>query len=457
LERKTGGGDVLGSGVVGTFGGVVVVMNVLVLGAARSGLAVARLLSHDGHRVTLNDGGSVNVDEDLRSRITVITGHHPESLWDAGFDLVIKNPGIKHTFPFVIGFVDRGIPVINEMEYASWGVSYRYGAITGTNGKTTTTALLGELLKTLHPHNGAYGNIGNPLSEAVLAYPDEPLTVALEMAAFQLLGTPTLHPSVSVILNLTPDHLDVFESLDDYYRAKTRVYRNQSGEDWFLLNLDDAEIVRLASEVPCRVVTFSLVKKADVWIDHGTVRCFDEALFEVSDLQIVGQHNVQNAVVAAAMAVKLGVSPAMIRAGIRAFKGVEHRIEFVRELDGVRYYNDSKGTNAEATIVALKAFDQPIILLAGGYDKKTGFEALKPFVSRITTLIAYGETKLQLASLVEQPIIVETMEEALKIAQSLAKAGDVVLLSPACASYDQFSNYEERGRLFKQMVLRLPG
>lgn len=432
-------------------------MKILVLGAARSGLAVARLAVHDGHAVTLNDGGQVQVPSELENQITVITGQHPESLWEAGFDLVIKNPGIKHTLPFVQGFLQRSIPVINEMEYASWGVNYRYGAITGTNGKTTTTALLGELLRALHPHNGAYGNIGNALSEIALAHPREKLTLALEMAAFQLLGTPTLHPQVSVILNLSPDHLDVFESLDDYYQAKLLVYRNQSEDDWFLLNLDDAEIVRRATDVPCRVVTFSLEKPADVCLVGSTVTLFEEALFELSDLQIVGRHNVQNAMVAAAMAYKLGVSRAQIKAGIRAFKGVEHRIEFVRELHGVRYYNDSKGTNAEATVVALNAFDRPVILLAGGYDKKTGFDALKPLTSRIKTLIVYGETKQQLASLVDQPVVVNTMEEALQRATALASEGDVVLLSPACASYDQFKNYEERGRLFKQMVMRLPG
>ena len=431
-------------------------MKILVLGAARSGLAVARLAIRDGHEVTLNDGGSVQVPEDLQTKIIVITGSHPESLWDEGFDLVIKNPGIKHTLPFVKGFVERSIPVINEMEYASWGVSYRYGAITGTNGKTTTTALLGELLKVLHPHNGAYGNIGNALSEIALVHPREKLTLALEMAAFQLLGTPTLHPQVSVILNLTHDHLDVFESLDAYYQAKMLVYRNQSEDDWFLLNLDDPEIVKRATNVPCRVVTFSLDKKADVCIEKGSVTCFGEPLFDLSDLQIVGRHNVQNAMSAAAMAFKLGVTPAQIKTGIQAFKGVEHRIEFVRELKGVRYYNDSKGTNAEATVVALNAFEKPVILLAGGYDKKTGFDALKPLTSRIKTLIVYGETKHQLASLVDKALIVETMEEALNTAFALAQSGDVVLLSPACASYDHFKNYEERGRLFKQMVMCLP-
>jgi UDP-N-acetylmuramoylalanine--D-glutamate ligase len=430
-------------------------MKVLVLGAARSGIAVARLLVHHGHQVTLNDGGAVVVPEDLVSSITVITGQHPQSLWDDGFDLIIKNPGIKHTLPFVRGFVERGIPIINEMEYASWGVNYRYGAITGTNGKTTTTALLGALLKKLHPHNGAYGNIGNALSEIALVHPRESLTLALEMAAFQLLGTPTLHPTVSVILNLTPDHLDVFESLEEYYRTKTLVYRNQRGDDWFLLNLDDPEIVHLATDVPCQTVTFSQNVRADVWVDQGTVRCFGEALFELSDLQIVGRHNVQNAMVAAAMAYKLGVQPIDIKAGIRAFLGVEHRIEYVRELNGVRYYNDSKGTNAEATVVALNAFDHPVILLAGGYDKKTGFEALKPVIGQIKTLIVFGETKHQLARLVEGAILVETMEDALNMAHQLAQAGDIVLLSPACASYDQFKNYEERGRLFKEMVLRL--
>jgi len=431
-------------------------MKVLVLGAARSGIAVTKLLLKEGHTVVLNDGQPIAHQIHFEDpRLTIIENGHPESLWNDQFDMVIKNPGIPHTLPFLKGFTDKKIPILNEIEYASSLVDYRYGAITGTNGKTTTTALLGELLKNLNPLNGAYGNIGIALSDLVIDHPAEKLTVALEIAAFQLLGTQAFHPSVSVIMNLTPDHLDVFKDTDDYYTTKTLVYRNQSGEDWFLRNLDDEEVVKYTQNCPCKVVEFSLEKKADLYLKDKAVWLYETKLFELTDLKLVGMHNAQNAMVAAAMAYKLGVSVDQIRQGIRDFNGVEHRVEFVSTHNGVRYYNDSKGTNAEATVVALKAFDQPVILLAGGYDKKTGFAALVPYLSQVKTMIVYGETKHQLKALYPQAIVLENLTEATMKASELAQSGDVVLFSPACASYDQFDNYEQRGRIFKDLVHKL--
>ena len=230
------------------------------------------------------------------------------------------------------------------------------------------------------------------------------------------------------------------------------VWKNQRGDDWFLINLDDPEIVRRCADLPCRGVTFSLNQPADLCVRQDLVWLFDQPLFALSDLHLPGKHNLQNAMVAAAMAVKMGVSADQIRAGIQAFKGVEHRIEFVAEIQGARYYNDSKGTNVDATCVALKAFDKPVILLAGGYDKKTGFEGLKPVLERIKTMIVYGETRAQLKALRPDAIVVETMQEAVDRAHQLAGEGDIVLLSPVCASWDQFTDYEQRGRQFKAQV-----
>lgn len=432
-------------------------MKVLVLGAARSGIAVTKLLLKEGHTVVLNDAQPILTQLHFNDpKLTVIEGSHPESLWDEGFDLVIKNPGIPHTLPFLSGFTAKQIPILNEIEYAASLVDYRYGAVTGTNGKTTTTALLGELLRKLNPHNGAYGNIGTALSELVLAHKHEQLSVALEIAAFQLLGTVDFHPTVSVIMNLTPDHLDVFKDTEDYYRTKTLVYKNQKGDDWFLRNLDDENIVRMTQNCPCKVIEFSLEKEADLCLKDKAVWLFNQKLFDLNDLKLVGLHNVQNAMVAAAMAYKLGVSVDDIRQGIREFNGVEHRIEFVKTLHGVTYYNDSKGTNAEATVVALKAFDRPVILLAGGYDKKTGFAAMVPHLDRVKTMLVYGETKHQLKALYPQAVVLNDLKEAVELAHSIAKDGDVVLFSPACASYDQFDNYEQRGRIFKDLVHKLP-
>lgn len=432
-------------------------MNALIIGAARSGVAVCELLLTQGYQCTLLDKKIIPNKESLLDKgVTIIEGNHPHALWDENFDLIVKNPGISHHDPFIQGFVDRGHFIFTEVEIAQrYAPHFRYAAISGTNGKTTTTALLEAMLKEKNSKAIACGNIGLPLSSVVLDNPCETRDIAIEMAAFQLLGCQDFHPVVSVILNLSPDHLDVFSSVDEYYQAKCRIYQNQTNDDWFLLNLDDENVVHYAQPKQARVISYSMVMEADACLEEGWVTLFNEKLFQRDQLNLVGEHNLQNAMVAAIMAYKMGVSVTSIQSAIRNFKGVEHRIEYVRTLNSVRYYNDSKGTTAESTVVALKSFEQPVILLAGGYDKKTGFDVLKPVLSKIKVLIAFGATKNQFKDLYPDTHLVETMDDAIALAHSLATENDVVLLSPACASYDQFNNYEERGRRFKDVVSKL--
>ena len=430
-------------------------MKALVIGAARSGTEVSRLLMSQGYKVTLTDSKLVANKEELEQlSITVYDEGHPAFLELENWDFIVKNPGIPYTVPFVERFVKKGVPILNEIEVASrYAFHFHYGAITGTNGKTTTTTILAELLRQKNSDCAfAAGNIGVPLSTIVIDYAHKSCDIALEIAAFQLVGCPSFHPEVSVCMNLSPDHVDYFGTLEQYYEAKMLVYRNQCGDDWFLRNIDDEEIVRRAINVPCQVIDFSLEKKTDLRVEQGQVFLFDEVLFDVKDLHLVGQHNLQNAMVAAAMAYKMGVSSQKIKKGIQNFKGVAHRIEFVSEIQGVKYYNDSKGTNVDATIVALKAFDQPVILLAGGYDKKTGFDQIKPYLNRIQNMIVYGETKDQLKKLYPDAIVVDNLYEAVEMAKKIAQSGDVVLFSPICASWDQFENFEQRGDLFKQLI-----
>ena len=429
-------------------------MKVLIIGAARSGTQAALLLAAHHHAVTLTDMKQIDAKRELEEAGVQVLDHgHPEFLKMENWDLIVKNPGIPYQAPFVQYFVEKQVRIVNEIEVASWFTDqFAYAAVTGTNGKTTTTTLLAELLQRKRPNARAAGNIGVPLSEIVREQGDQKTDIALEVAAFQLVAMEKFHPVVSVCMNLTPDHLDYFGSLDAYYEAKMRVWKNQRDDDWFLMNLDDPEIVRLCADLPCRGVTFSLNQPADLCLRQDQVWLFDQPLFALSDLHLPGKHNLQNAMVAAAMAVKMGVSADQIRAGIQAFNGVEHRIEFVAEIQGARYYNDSKGTNVDATCVALNAFDKPVILLAGGYDKKTGFEGLKPVLERIKTMIVYGETRTQLKALRPDAIVVETMQEAVDQAYQLAVEGDIVLLSPVCASWDQFTDYEQRGRQFKEQV-----
>ncbi|MPN01214.1 UDP-N-acetylmuramoylalanine--D-glutamate ligase [bioreactor metagenome] len=270
-----------------------------------------------------------------------------------------------------------------------------------------------------------------------------------------MVGAPSFHPLVSAIVNLTPDHLDYFASLDDYYQAKTLVYRNQRDDDWFLRNTDDLNVLKYCRDIPCKIIDFSLDHDADLMLKKGWVTLFDTELFAVSDLKIVGRHNIQNAMIAAAMAYRLGINPSTIRRVISEFRGIEHRIEFVQEIGSVKYFNDSKGTNVDSTVTALKAFDQPVILIAGGYDKHTGFKDMENYRDKIKKLLVYGATKKELAQLKADAIICEDLQEATQKAYELALPNDIVLFSPACASYDQFNNYEERGRLFKDIVRHL--
>jgi UDP-N-acetylmuramoylalanine--D-glutamate ligase len=431
---------------------------VLVIGAARSGLAIARLLSKKGYEVILTDVKPLesSVKEALTHlKITVFDGGHPDFLSEAEYHWVIKNPGISHKSPFIVKLSKKNI-IYNEIEIAlRFAPSYQVAAITGTNGKTTITTLLGDILAKGDKTAFTGGNIGLPISEIVEKNGDIDALVACEIAAFQLIGTEYFKPKCSVITNLSPDHLDVFADVDEYYEAKTRIFRNMDEHDVFLRNLDDEEVIRRTEHLPCKTLTFSYDKVCDCYVKNNEVLLYELPLFELSDLQILGKHNVINAMVAGAMAFVLGIDRPTIKEVIRNFKGVEHRIEFVRERDGVCYYNDSKGTNTDATITALKSFERPVILLAGGYDKHTGFEDLRPYLTKISKMIVYGATKHQLKQLFEAAWVVEDLAEAVTLAASLSQPGDIVLFSPACASYDQFDNYEQRGKIFKNLVHNL--
>lgn len=432
-------------------------MKTLVIGAARSGTAVAKLLSHHGYEVTICDRNLIEEKEALEAlNIRVIEQDTPMSLAEEKFDLVVKNPGIPMSQPLV-ALLAKSYFIYNEIEIASrLTPNYTYGAITGTNGKTTTTSLLYELLRSQYEDAEYAGNIGKALSEIVDGHEEERHHVALEIAAFQLLGCDRFKPKAATILNLTPDHLDYFSSIDEYYNAKLRIFQKMDASDCFLRNIDDPEIVARTQNLNCQVINFSCERETDAYADDHAVYYMGKKIFDIDTLKIVGRHNIQNAMVSAVMAIHMGVSDENIRRAISAFKGVEHRIEFVRNLDGARYFNDSKATNPEATEVALKAFDlEHVILLAGGYNKRTGFELLRKYCPDVKAMIVYGETKQELQDINSRAIAVDTLQQAVDVASRLAKENDIVLFSPACASYDQFDNYEQRGEIFKELVCKL--
>ena len=426
---------------------------VLIIGCAKSGYWAAKLLNKKGFDVTITDKRQISEKKELESLgINVYDNGHPGILKTINWSFIVKNPGIPYSNPFVKYFKDLGFEILTEIETSMrYPIDYDIAAITGTNGKTTITTLVYEILK---EDFVAYpcGNIGTALSEVVYKHENEKAKIALEVSAFQLLGAPTFHPDVAVISNLTPDHLDYFDNLEDYYEAKNLVYKNMEGDDWFLKNIDDEEVCSHLKDIRCKIVEYSLVKNADLMIKGDNVTLFGEVLFNVNDIKIIGRHNLQNAMIAAAMAYKLGAKVKSIQKVISSFEGVAHRIEFVDEIDGVSYYNDSKGTNVDSTITALKAFDKPVILLAGGHDKHTGFKELEMYTDKIKKLFTFGETKEELAKLKDDAVICEDMEEALNLAHSFATTDDVILLSPACSSYDQFKNFEERGEIFKELV-----
>ena len=431
---------------------------VLVIGAAISGIAVSKYLNEKGYEVFLTDSRQLEEKEELEALgIRVADGGHPDWLLDNDYEFVVKNPGIRYNVPFVAKIVEKGLPILNEMEIAlNDHPEVRYGAVTGTNGKTTTTMMLGGMLKQLNPSNGPVGNMGIALCDVLDNNTDPNLTVAIEIAGLQLLGCPSFHPQVSVIMNLTPDHLDYFGTLDNYYRSKTLIYKNQGKDDYFIKNVDDENIMAYCQDVPCNVITFSLVREdTDLHLKDGTAWFRDIPLFDLDKFFLPGMHNVENAMISGCMAYLLGVTPEYIRYFLENFKGVEHRIEYVETINGARYYNDSKGTNVDSTIMALKSFSQPVHLLVGGYDKKTGFDGLKPYVGNVRQMYAFGDTKQQFADLFDNVVLFDNMEQALNAAYKNAGEGEVVLLSPACASWDQFPNYEVRGRMFKDMVRKL--
>lgn len=429
-------------------------MKVLVIGAALSGTEVSKLLVKKGYEVILTDAKEIKNKKELEDLgIKVYDGGHPDFLKDEKYEFIVKNPGIKYDTPFVAYFKDRGDEILNEIEVASKYVNYKYGAITGTNGKTTTTTLLGEILKKKYGELAfTSGNIGYPLSGIVSEHENEECYIALEISGFQLLACPTFKPNVSVVMNLTPDHLDYYKTLKDYYDSKCLVFKNQDENDYFIRNIDDPEIMARAKDLKCKVVDMSLVKETDLCAKNGVVYYKDVELFKVEDLKLVGGHNLQNAMVAAFMAYVMGVDTNTIKETIKEFKGIEHRIEFVREINGVKYYNDTKATNVDAGVVALKAFDKPVILLAGGHDKHTGFKEVVPYLNNVKAMYAFGETKEQLKEIYPNAVLVENMKEAIEESSKIAKEGDVILLSPMCSSYDQFKNFEERGEVFKKIV-----
>lgn len=446
--------------------------NVLVLGAAVTGIPTALELYNMGCNVTLNDCKPLaQLDEYIHEldnlSVEIITGGHPIEL-ASNCDFIVISPGVPTDIPLVKEAKKIGKEVISEVELAYKMTRTPIAAITGTNGKTTTTALLGEIMKESGRKTFVVGNIGNPIIKEVKNAAPEDLFV-LEVSSFQLETTVHFRPKVCAILNITPDHLNRHKTLENYIDAKTKIFRNQKQEDYTVLNWDDEQTRKLSSLTKSKTLFFSRKDILDegAYVENGyltiSYKNKKERIIDIKDIFIPGEHNLENALAASLMAYCLGVEAHTIQKVLKEFKGVEHRIEYVTEIDGVIYYNDSKGTNPDSSIKAIKTMTRPTILIAGGYDKGSDFdEFVSYFKGKVKALILLGETADKIKESAEKAGFyniykVSDMEEAVKKGKELATPGDCVLLSPACASWDMFKNFEERGNVFKDAVRRLRG
>lgn len=448
---------------------------VLVFGAGKSGIGAAGLLLHEQAKVILYDGNAKQDPEEIRRKLNagadveIILGELSDEVLDR-LELVVLSPGVPADLPVVLKMKEKEIPVWGEVELA-----YRVGkgevlAITGTNGKTTTTSLLGEIMKAYREDVQVVGNIGTAYTSVALDTTEDTVTVA-EISSFQLETIEKFHPKASAITNITEDHLNRHHTMEEYIRVKERITENQTMEDVCVLNYED-EVLRafgekLIGEQKVQVLFFSSLRALQdgIYCQDGTIWLAEngerEPIVRTDELKILGQHNYENVMTAVGMAYYAGVPMDVIRKAVCAFQGVEHRIEYVCEKNGVVYYNDSKGTNPDAAIKGIQAMNRPTLLIGGGFDKQSTYESwIRAFDGKVKYLVLIGETREKIAETARREgfheiLMAENLKEAVKICADKAEPGDAVLLSPACASWDQFDSYEQRGDLFKKYVRTL--
>ena len=438
---------------------------VLVLGLAKSGVSAASLLHKLEAFVTVNDQKPLSENPEaqglLQEGIKVICGSHPIELMDEGFQYVIKNPGIPYHNPLIKKAMEKNIPILTEVELAYLISEAEMIGITGTNGKTTTTTLLFEMLREDNQKPLIAGNIGTVASEvAQKAKKDEKMVV--ELSSFQLMGIEEFAPHIAIITNLYDAHLDYHGDLTEYWKAKSNITKNQTENDYLIINGDQEHVNEAISFTKAQVILFSTQKvvQGGAYIKDRAIYFKEERVVELDSIVLPGAHNLEN-ILCAVVACKIyGVSNDSIKKVLSTFGGVKHRTQFVKEVKGIKFYNDSKATNSLATKSALDAFNSPTILLAGGLDRGNEFDDLIPYLSNVKTLITFGETSAKLvktgeAAGIQTIIPVDNVEKAVPVAYEHAKEGDIVLLSPACASWDQYRTFEQRGDIFIEAVHKL--
>lgn len=434
---------------------------ILVMGLARSGMAAARILKELGANVLINDGRPLEGNEDAHVMVAegfdVICGGHEVELLDKGIELIVKNPGIPYkTTPLLIEAQARQIPIVCEVEIAYAISEAPFIGITATNGKTTTTTLIHEILEVAGIKSKLAGNIGF-VSSVVAKDATKDEVLVTELSSFQLMGIADFRPTIGLILNITEAHLDYHTDIAEYRQAKLNLVKKQEASDYFVYNADDAFIVSQLWQTKAMTVPFSAQKKVDgAYIIEDMLYYKDEAIMSTGEILLKGEHNLQDVLGALAVCKLYGATTSAIKTVLGRFTGVAHRLQFVKEIAGVKYYNNSKATNVIATQTALRAFNQPIILLAGGLDRDHDLSALADDFEHVKGMFAFGAAKerfLHLANAHGVPCdIFDTMADCFEAAHQMALENDVILLSPACASWDQYVDFEERGNAFIELV-----
>ena len=444
--------------------------NVLVAGLGTSGIAAVEVLMKLKANVTIYDKKTEKELADAidfldLDKLQLSLGREPEDVSD--FDLIVLSPGIPTDLPFLQEARAKKVPIIGELELAYRLSNGKFIAITGTNGKTTTTALVGEIFENAGKEAFVVGNIGiAAISKALETSKDTVLIT--EVSSFQLESIVDFRPKIAAILNITPDHLNRHKTMENYILAKANIFKNQREQDFLILNADNELTYRLSQNSKANVIFFSREKELDKGVfvvgENIVIKEYGkpyEILCKTKDLKIPGKHNLENALAAIAIAFWAGIPKEMIIKTLKEFKGVEHRIEFVAEFEGVRFINDSKGTNPDATIRAIEAVQEPIVLIAGGMDKGNDFdELIRAFKGKVKHMVVLGEVAQRIKDTAEKNgfvhvTVVKKMDEAVEEAVKIAQKGDTVLLSPACASWDMYPNFEVRGRHFKECVEKI--
>ncbi|MBQ9609141.1 MAG: UDP-N-acetylmuramoyl-L-alanine--D-glutamate ligase [Lachnospiraceae bacterium] len=448
---------------------------VLVAGAGKSGVAASELLARNNESVILYDENkkgeldaeniSVNFPDNIKGNIEIILGEISDEII-SGCEFMVISPGIPTDNEFSTRVRTLGLRILSEIELAYLYEKGEVLAITGTNGKTTTTSLVGEIMKAYNENTYVVGNIGIPYTSIADKTTEDSVTVA-EISSFQLETIEKFKPHISAVLNITPDHIDRHHTFENYAECKMDIAKNQFKDDYIVLNYDDPETIKRAELDNVNVVLFSRIKHLDegVYVDRDDVVIRKDnvitKVLSLNDIQLLGTHNVENILAAVAITYYAGVPIKTIEKVCTEFKGVEHRIEYVRTVNGVKYYNDSKGTNPDAAIKGIKAMTTTTFLIGGGYDKGVGFdEWIEAFDAKVKYLVLIGQTAKTIATCAKNHgfnsiMFMDSLEEAVDFCYKNAKPGDAVLLSPACASWGMFKNYEERGNLFKEYVMKL--